>query len=276
MTPAPTYRPCPSCDGTASTILDAYSPDPWEVAACDGCDFTYLRNPPAYEALEEDYAWEKTYAEKKTKSKGSTSLSPAIRNLRGKLGLTQRSQHENFRKWFNDGHVIDIGCGDAGLIQPPMTGYGIELSTALHKKADKSMRAKGGFCVKGAGAEAIYDFDEGSFDGVVMNSYLEHETAVAKVLNGAYRALKSTGAVFVRVPNFASLNRKVIGAKWCGFRYPDHVNYFTLDSLTKIAAKAGFTTELVNKYALHIDDNIKVVLRKDPTFTLSNSSTQGA
>jgi predicted SAM-dependent methyltransferase len=97
-----------------------------------------------------------------------------------------------------------------------------------------------------------------------MFSYLEHEANVARVLDGAFRALKPGGAVFVRVPNFGSVNRRVIGPKWCGFRYPDHVNYFTLSSLRQVAARAGFETRLVNRLNLWFDDNIQVLLTKRP------------
>lgn len=222
---------------------------------------TYLRNPPAYEALEEDFAWEKTYEDKKTKSKGSTFLSPYVRSIRNKLGM-YRDKAKSFRKWFNDGHVLDIGSGWGQRITAPMTPYGIELSNALFKISDERMRAAGGYCLHGAGAEAIWDFDEAQFDGVVMFSYLEHETDVLGVLRGAHRALKETGGVFIRVPNFGSLNRRVIGKKWCGFRYPDHVNYFTLETLTDVARRAGFETTLINTFTLPIDDNISVLLRK--------------
>jgi len=264
MKDAPTYRACPTCGATAATALPDYSPDPWVIATCDSCALVYLRNPPAYEALEEDFAWEKTYEVKKSRSKGSTPLSPYIRKLRMALGMS-RDKTASFRKWFNHGHVLDIGCGWGDRINPPMTPYGIELSTALHKISDERMRAAGGYCLKGAGAEAIWEFDEGQFDGVVMYSYLEHETDVMGVLKGAHRALKPAGGVFIRVPNYGSLNRRIIGAKWCGFRYPDHVNYFNLATLTDTAARAGFTTHLVNKVTRPVDDNISVLLRKAPS-----------
>ena len=83
------------------------------------------------------------------------------------------------------------------------------------------------------------------------------------VLRGAHRALKDTGGVFIRVPNFGSLNRRIIGANWCGFRHPDHVNYFTLATLRESAQRAGFSTHLVNRITLPVDDNISVLLRKE-------------
>jgi predicted SAM-dependent methyltransferase len=95
-----------------------------------------------------------------------------------------------------------------------------------------------------------------------MSSYLEHEVEMTRVLEGVFRTLKSGGQAFIRVPNYGSLNRRVMGRKWCGFRYPDHVNYFTLASLRKVAAKAGFDTKLVNRANLWVDDNIQALLVK--------------
>ena len=256
-----TARACPTCAATDHTVWDAYSPEPWQLVQCSDCGLTYLQNPVTYEALEEDFAWEKTYETKKAQSKGSTPLSPYIRKIRNALGM-YRSKDASFRKWFNDGHVLDVGCGWGQRIAAPMTPYGIELSNSMQEVADNRMRAAGGYCLHGAGAEAIWDFPEGQFDGIVMFSYLEHETEVTRVLKGAHRALKATGGVFIRVPNFGSLNRRVIGPKWCGFRYPDHVNYFTLDTLRDTATRCGFRMELVNKITLPLDDNISVLLRK--------------
>jgi len=244
-----------------TSTVAAYSPAPWQVANCDTCGFTFLRNPPDYEALEEEFAWEKTYVAKKSAARGSTFLSPMARRIRNKMGM-YRDKTGAFRRWFNDGNVLDIGCGLGDRISPPMTPYGIELSIGLHKRADEIMRKRGGYCQHGAGAQAIWGFDEAMFDGIIMFSYLEHETQVMQVLEGAHRALKPSGAVFIRVPNFGSLNRRLIGPKWCGFRYPDHVNYFTLQSLRSTAARAGFTCQLVNKISLPVDDNISVLLRK--------------
>ncbi|MEL6451417.1 MAG: class I SAM-dependent methyltransferase [Pseudomonadota bacterium] len=257
-------RPCPNCTSPDATPWGDYSPDPWVIARCGTCDLTYLRNPVDYVALEEDFAWEKTFEDKKDASKGSTALSPAIRAMRKKLKLTHKSKSHRMADWFNNGHVLDIGCGNLMNVPEPMTPYGIELSRALHAYADDWMQARGGYCVHGAGAEAIWDFDPDTFDGVVMHSYLEHEVDLMGVLRGVWRALKPGAPAYVRVPNFGSINRRVVGANWCGFRYPDHVTYFTLDTLRDAAARAGFRVELVNRVGLPIDDNIKALLRKGP------------
>ncbi|UOA32624.1 Ubiquinone biosynthesis O-methyltransferase [Sulfitobacter sp. DSM 110093] len=255
-------RGCPACDCAEAKPLPHYAPAPWLIGTCENCGLTYLRNPPAYEALQEEFAWEKTYVAKKTASRGSTAFSPYARKLRQKLRM-YRDKTNSFRHWFNDGHVLDIGCGGGRRVTPPMTPYGIELSNELHRIADQNMQAAGGYCLHGAGAQTIWKFPEQQFDGILMFSYLEHETDVMSVLRGAFRALKDSGRLFIRVPNFGSLNRRMIGAKWCGFRHPDHVNYFTLATLRDTVARAGFTAQLVNTVTLPVDDNISVLLRKE-------------
>ena len=66
----------------------------------------------------------------------------------------------------------------------------------------------------------------------------------------------------VRVPNYGSLNRRMLGAKWCGFRYPDHV-YFTTKSLGAMAGDCGLKLKLLNPIRLPLDDNINAVLSSE-------------
>lgn len=260
MSAAP--RPCPACESTRSARLDAYSPQGWDVVRCEGCGFVFLRNPPGYEALEEDLAWEKTYAEKRQRG-GSTRLSELNRRLRARYYWRGPSRSERLiDRLFPQGRVLDIGCGDVVRTKEPVVPYGIELSKSLHARADSLMRGRGGFCLHGAGAEAIGRFEPEFLDGVILHSYLEHEAQPLTVLGGMHRAMRKGARAFVRVPNFGSLNRRVIGARWCGFRHPDHVNYFTPASLRALAAQAGFTTEILNRANLWLDDNIQAVLHR--------------
>ena len=124
------------------------------------------------------------------------------------------------------------------------------------------MRARGGYCVHASGSEGITKFSDSHFDGVLMNSYLEHEVDVLPVLSGSHRCLKPDGKLFVRVPNYASVNRRLFGRSWCGFRYPDHVNYFTPESLRNAAEKTGFKVRILNPFRLPFDDNIHALLTK--------------
>ena len=53
-----------------------------------------------------------------------------------------------------------------------------------------------------------------------------------------------------------------MGARWCGFRYPDHLNYVTAKALGTMAAKAGFKTWFGIAGRLPTSDNMWAVLTK--------------
>lgn len=265
MSDARTQRPCPACAADSGVRIEAYAPPEWDVVECTGCGMVYLRNPPAYDALQDEFAWEKTYAGKVSQGR-STPFSELARWVRARLRRTGgKHADDKYLGWFGPGPVLDIGCGGVIRARPPMVPYGIELSNTLWEVSDAKMRALGGYCVHGAGAAGIWEFEEGFFNGIIMHSYLEHEVDVQGVLKGAHRALKPGGKVYVRVPNYGSVNRRVVGRKWCGFRHPDHVNYFTLASLRGFASKAELAATLLNPWNLWFDDNIKVLLTKQPS-----------
>jgi len=97
-----------------------------------------------------------------------------------------------------------------------------------------------------------------------MKSYLEHETAPREVLMASRRVMRPGAALIVKVPNFASWNRWLRQGRWCGFRYPDHVNYFTPESLLALLKSTGFGIErfqLRDRWPL--SDNQWIVARKD-------------
>ncbi len=120
--------------------------------------------------------------------------------------------------------------------------------------------ARAGHCIHAPALEGIRTFEDGFFDGVVLRSFLEHEMHPLPLLREVRRVLKPTGAAYVRVPNFAALGRRILGRKWPGFRYPDHVNYFTRRSLEDMAQKAGLELRLLNPLRLPFDDNINALL----------------
>jgi len=82
---------------------------------------------------------------------------------------------------------------------------------------------------------------EAVFDVVTQFSVLEHEWHPLDVLRAAHRALKPGGLTVIKVPNHASWNRHIMRQDWCGYRLPDHCNYFTPRTLSAMLRKAGFT-----------------------------------
>jgi hypothetical protein len=82
------------------------------------------------------------------------------------------------------------------------------------------------------------------------------------VLSELHRTLAPGGVALIKVPNHASLNRRVTGRKWCGYRYPDHLNYFTPASLRRMAEACGYEARFGPTDRLPTSDNMYARLHK--------------
>ena len=257
-------RQCPACGSPKCAELEHYSHEEWKVVQCNNCDFVYLQNLPGYEAMVDDFAWEKTSTiETQRRIKSRPAGARLSRWSRWRLGLFGRSQ-DKIGKYFPEGNILDIGCGSGNFIfGEQTTPYGIEISRSLHALANKNMGEKGGYAIHAPAVEGATRFEDNFFDGVVMFSYLEHEQDPGKILKEVSRILKPGGKAYVRVPNFASINRKVMQKKWCGFRYPDHVNYFTPKSLRHMAKSTGLKFSLLDPLTVAFNDNVTALLVKN-------------
>jgi SAM-dependent methyltransferase len=152
--------------------------------------------------------------------------------------------------------VLDIGCawGDnLAEIHERCAGwgravvpFGIEISRYLADESQARVSPFGGKVICASAVEGVTQMERESIDLALLSSLLEHEYQPLQLLQGLHGVLAAEGAVAIKVPNFASWNRIIRGRRWCGFRFPDHVNYFTPKTLQRLAEEAGFTVARQN------------------------------
>lgn len=254
---------CPACEQANCDELKKYGHEQWRIVRCSDCNFVYLKNPPGYAAMVDEFAWEKTSkTETSRRLKKRPVMARLSRKSRWRLGFGGRS-FDKVGSYFPSGKILDIGCGAGNLkFGENIIPFGIEISRSLHAVSDAKMKKSGGYVVHAPAIDGVKQFEDEFFDGVVMFSYLEHEQCPLEVLKQVSRILKPGGRAYVRVPNFGSINRMVMGRNWCGFRYPDHTNYFTTRSLKHMAAGAGLGYLGINTFSSVFDDNITALLPK--------------
>lgn len=256
-------RVCPMLEAEHPGKPLSYAPAPWKLVQCEQTGFVYLQNPPRYEHLAEDFAWEATYAKESDSRQQAEptryAISQRIKQFRRsamkrdkvmrlatQFLLQRASSHDNALA------VLDVGCADGNLLErliptlPSETAkrvkpYGIEISNQLAASAGERLRKLGGDCIHASAVDGLAGCAENMFDLIVLSSFLEHEINPLPLLRSCYDSLKPGGFVIIKVPNYSSLNRHLRGARWCGFRWPDHVNYFTPASLSAMAQKSGLT-----------------------------------
>ena len=261
-------RNCPLCgmDNTSNPMM-RISLKPWTLKVCGGCHLVYLENAPDYSALRTEWSWEKTCrAERKRRVAAEPVLqwlSRQIRFLRQRI-FRRDKLTPLVRRYFAPGAVLDVGCGKgAALARLGRLGfkpYGVEVSDALAGEGSSQAAAFGGRVVAGNAMQGLDEFPDGTFSGAILISFLEHESNPLPLLTKLRRKLIPGGKIIIKVPNFGSWNRAVRGARWCGLRFPDHVNYFTPATLREFIRRAGFR---IMRFSLRdrfpLSDNMWVV-----------------
>ncbi len=266
------HRNCPNCetDNSDRTAL-RYSWQEWQLRECGACGFVYLENPPDYADFKVAFAWEKNHGDRKVRMRKEYPLAYGISKAWRKFyrwavrkpdKLTNR-----IKRWVPPGLVVDVGCGNADRLLSLPAQYetsGIEISKALAEEAGALLATRGGSITNLPAVEGLATYETETASGVLMRSFLEHEHKPVELLSHAARVLKPGGVAIIKVPNISSINRRVMGSRWCGFRFPGHVNYFTPKSLRAMVADAGLAIVGFGFFdRFPFSDNMWMVARKD-------------
>lgn len=277
-------RDCPLLERPTATRRLPYAPEPWELLECLESGFVYLGNPPGYAALERQYAWERTSALTAAARRQTEPYLHAASAAYGRfihLVLRRNKIAELCRGLLADSgagpiHVLDVGCGDGRLLERVIAGLppgvarrcvprGIELSSGLAGVAAERLARLGGASMHAPAIEGLARLPEARFRLILLASYLEHEIRPLPVLRRCRELLGDDGHVVVKVPDYACWNRRLRGARWCGFRWPDHVNYFTPKTLREMATRAGLHVSRMGLRDRHpLSDSLYAVLTARP------------
>lgn len=245
----------------------------WPLKTCRHCGLVYMTRVPDYEATGSEFAFEKTAAAEDQRRDRSRPLERRLSNaikwlrshvLRRNRPLAMALRHAGR----DDATVVDVGCGTGAVLAAMPAGFhviGIEISPGLAAQARQQLSKQRGRSevVQADAISGLRQLPEGCADVVLMISYLEHEINPLPALLSTRRALRHGGHCIVKVPNFASWNLAIKKKNWCGFRFPDHVNYFTPPTLADLAQRAGLEVlPIPLSQRLPTSDNLWLVLRR--------------
>lgn len=262
-------RDCPLC-GADNRLISrcAESPAEWPMKACLHCGMVYLERAPDVTELFVNFAWEKQRGlENARRHQGLSRVEVKARDaLRGFRPLPRKNVVELVKRHARPGLVVDVGCGNGTqLTKLPQefSPVGIEISEALSAEAQAKLSSRGGRVVNTDALSGLRGLPSDRVSAVVMQSFLEHDVNPRPILEATRVALSPGGVAIIKVPNYASLNRRVTRSRWCGLRFPDHVNYFTPATLRRFVQEAGLDVHVFGPtFRLPTSDNMWMVARK--------------
>ncbi|MEK6259356.1 MAG: class I SAM-dependent methyltransferase [Planctomycetota bacterium] len=275
-------RNCPVCDrNNSNQPIEPESRDGWMLKRCGDCSHVYLENPVSYEALQDEFRWAETAIREQERRRTAFPIVSAVTSAW--KGFVKRVFLRNkcltwTEHYVAPGPVLDVGCGPGGLLaslSEQHTPYGIEIDAGVAKLARAKVAPRQGQILVADGPSGLSQMPDAFFSGIVMKSYLEHETSPLKVLLEARRVLKPDGRLIIKVPNYATLNRRLRGSKWPGYHFPDHVSYFDPTTLARLVSRAGFLVER-NKWIDHFPLNDNLYLMAQPRAGAAISSASPA
>jgi 2-polyprenyl-3-methyl-5-hydroxy-6-metoxy-1,4-benzoquinol methylase len=155
-----------------------------------------------------------------------------------KMNDFQYEQAKYFIEKYNlrDKKVLEVGCGDGNFLNilraSGVKAYGNEPSTPFRELALKK-----GLNVDDKFVNENYKHADIPFDAVISREVMEHVPAPVEFLRNIRKLLKPEGHILIEVPNFEKAIREL--------RYydmfPDHLSYFTKESLTAAMLLSGYS-----------------------------------
>lgn len=135
------------------------------------------------------------------------------------------------------GRLLDIGCSAGGFLNLAHKSGWQTCGIELNKKEAEIAKEKG---------HSVWETTldnlkaEEKFDAITMWDVFEHIKDGYQCLTNIKNRLNKSGALFMQIPNFASLAARTLQNRCKMFDGLEHVNLYSPSTIQKLVEKAGF------------------------------------
>lgn len=217
-----------ACCGAPLSATPVWVKHGYAIHACTGCGVRMVWPTPGADELAAVYT--AAYFQRGDKY-SEAARRAAARNDAFKLGLIRTHR--------TGGSLLDVGCATGSFLAAAReAGFAISgVEPAGSAAATASERL--GLPVH-AGDLASAAFPSGRFEVATLWDVIEHVTDPSAVIAETARVLAPGGVLVVSTGDIASPWARLTGARWPLLTPPQHLSYFTRDSLCRLLARHGF------------------------------------
>jgi len=226
-------------------LSDQYQPfldkNDYQIVQCQACGFLYVYPRPGREELDAfyqnpnyfqgggAYGYAAYCAERKEIERQATE----------RLALIERLMAR--------GRLLDVGCAAGYFLHVAKArGWqvdGVEISRAVAPSAEQLLGQRIHPRLESLNAQP------GSFDAVTLWEYIEHVLDPRDELLRLHRMLKPGGVLALSTPNTGQLHVRRHPGDWREFKPPEHLSFFTAETLTALLRACGFEVSAIKPIA---------------------------
>ena len=201
-----TRAACAVCGSRRLRPLPAYRRA--HLVRCRDCGLVFAGRDPSEEELARNYG---EYSREDADS-------PLTRQR-------YRELLDRFEPYRRTGRILDMGCGIGYFLEEAERRGWEAHGSEFEPRAVEIVRGKGLRCLQAPlHADSL---EPGSFDVITAFEVVEHLREPQAEAATIAAALRPGGLFYCTTPNFGSLSRRLLRARWRVIAYPEHLSYFT-------------------------------------------------
>lgn len=228
----PPRRPCPACESDTYTLLLVARNTPiWQCVTCHLATWNWADfDPTAF--------YDESYWRSADPARGYADYfqlaAATARTHRKRLGWLR-----HYLSGVGRPRLVDAGCGPGFFVKAAgeagFEAAGVEVSAFAVEFARRQLGQD-----VWQGTVRAEDLGSGPYEVATLWDVIEHLPDPAKALRALHGVLRPGGVLALSTGDIASLAARVSGGRWHLFNLPEHVWFFTPESLRRLLRRTGF------------------------------------